>query len=234
MGRMETIGDAALYLGDCREIMPTLGHVDHVITDPPYSERTHVGHDAIEGVTGQDRRTLGYGFLSPEDVGGLALQFAEASTGWIVWMCDSTLAPVIDDRLRLCDRYVFAPLPFYAPGSRVRLTGDGPSSWTIWIMVARTRALHKWGTLPGGYLVQPGWGKNERMGGKPLGLMTRIVGDYSRAGEVVLDPFMGAGTTGVGCIDTGRKFVGIEIDPEAFDIACERIDAAQRQARLFG
>jgi site-specific DNA-methyltransferase (adenine-specific) len=71
------------------------------------------------------------------------------------------------------------------------------------------------------------------MGGKPTALMDRIVSDYSRRGQTVLDPFMGSGTTGVACVRNGRQFVGVEIDPEHFDKACVRIDAAQRQERLF-
>lgn len=71
------------------------------------------------------------------------------------------------------------------------------------------------------------------MGGKPTALMRMVVDDYSRPGEVVCDPFMGAGTTGVAAVEMKRQFVGIEIDPEAFDIACRRIEAAQRQADLF-
>lgn len=94
-------------------------------------------------------------------------------------------------------------------------------------MVARTRALSKWGTLPGGYVAGPGWNDKQRMGGKPTKLMRALVNDYSRPGELVCDPFMGAGTTGVACMIEGRDFIGIEIDPEGFDVSCRRIEAAQ-------
>ena len=56
----------------------------------------------------------------------------------------------------------------------------------------------------------------------------------SRPGDIVLDPFMGSGTTGVACMNLQREFVGIEIEPKYFDIACRRIEDAQRQARMFG
>ena len=65
---------------------------------------------------------------------------------------------------------------------------------------------------------------------KPLRLVTDLVG---RTKGVVLDPFMGSGTTGVACMNLGRKFIGIEIEPKYFDIACERIENAQRQSRMF-
>ena len=64
------------------------------------------------------------------------------------------------------------------------------------------------------------------MGGKPVELMLRLIGDYSRTGETILDPFMGSGTTGVACIRTDRKFIGIEREPKYFDIACKRIQQA--------
>lgn len=72
------------------------------------------------------------------------------------------------------------------------------------------------------------------MGGKPSRLMRLMVADYSKPGDVVCDPFMGAGTTGVAAWQEGRAFIGIEIDPASFDTACRRIEAAQRQADLFG
>lgn len=68
---------------------------------------------------------------------------------------------------------------------------------------------------------------------KPIAFMDWAVGAASLDGEVVCDPFMGSGTTGVSCMRLGRKFIGIEIEPIYFEIACERIDAAQRQERLF-
>lgn len=67
---------------------------------------------------------------------------------------------------------------------------------------------------------------------KPIELM-RWCADWMGNPDVVLDPFMGSGTTGVACMNLGRKFIGIEIEPKYFDIACERIENAQRQARMF-
>ena len=237
--RIETIGNATLYLGDCRDILPTLPKVDAVITDPPYSERTHRGHDASAsghlgaGKDGSDRAALGYGALSEADVAQYVSAACAVCDGWIVTMTDHVLAPGLQASLEAAGRYVFAPLPYYAPGSRVRLSGDGPSSWTIWIVVARTSAQHRWGTLPGGYLAAPGWGQREHMGGKPTGLMDRLIQDYSKPGAIVCDPYMGSGTTGVSCSRTGRAFVGIERDPKTFETACRRIEDAQRQGRLI-
>lgn len=229
------IGNATLYLADCMEVLPTLPRVDAVITDPPYSERCHAGHDSGAGKARDDaeRKSLGYAALSLADVETLAASYANACNGWIVWMTDSDLALEVRSALERQGRYAFAPLPFYQPGRSVRLTGDGPSSWTDWIVVARTKAQSKWGTLPGGYIAGQGWNDKARMGGKPTLLMDALVADYSRPGQVVLDTHMGAGTTGVSCVKAGRKFIGCEIDPGAFELACRRIEQAHAQADMF-
>ena len=233
--RIETIGNATLYLGDCRDILPTLPKVDAVITDPPYSERTHSGHDANakNRRDGANARELGYAALSESQAAELARLFHSATTGWVVWFTDSELATFIRREFDGIGRTTFAPLPYHHPGRSVRLSGDGPSSWTDWIVVSRTKAQLRWGTLVGGYVAGPGWSDKERMGGKPLRLMQAVVNDYSRRGDTVLDPFMGSGTTGAACCIEGRRFIGCEIDPAAFDIACRRIEDAQRQGRLI-
>ena len=235
MSRVEQIGRATLYCGDARMILPALGKVDHIITDPPYSERTHERHDenSQKRRDGADARELGYSALSEASAEDLASIFHDATDGWVVWLTDAELAPCIRRAFDALRRTTFPPLPYFHSGRSVRLAGDGPCSWTDWIVVARTKALNKWGTLRGGYIASEGWNDKERMGGKPTRLMQLVVSDYSRAGEVVCDPFMGAGTTGVACAKEGRDFIGIEIDPAAFDIACRRIEDAQRQGDLF-
>jgi len=235
MSEEVTIGDCRLILGDCREVLPTLPMVDAVIVDPPYSARTHAGHDSGSrpGRDGGERVELGYAHLTTQDVKALAAEYALLCKGWIVWMTDSHLTITVRQSLEAVGRYAFAPLPFYQPGRSVRLSGDGPCSWTDYIVVARTRAQSKWGTLPGGYVAGPGWNDKARMGGKPTHLMRALVSDYSRPGDLVLDTHMGAGTTGVACALEGRRFIGVEIDRDAFDIACERIDNAYRQGQMF-
>lgn len=225
----QRIGDATLYLADWRDL--DLPQVDHVITDPPYSKATHVGHAAAASNDAAVRADLGYEYLGEHQASAAAARLGEISLGWVVWMTDHHLVPIVSSAFK--DRYVFAPLPFVAPGSRVRLAGDGPSSWTIWIVVSRPAALSKWGTLPGAYIAKEGWREREYIGGKPLQLMMRIVDDYSRRGDTILDPYMGSGTTGVAALRSGRRFIGVEIDPAAFDQACERIDMCQRQADMF-
>lgn len=224
-----------LRLGDCLDPdtgLASLGAVDHVITDPPYSARTHSGHDdgARTGTDGARRKELGYSAWTPAHVTSCVEASVAAGAGWIVAMSDHVLAPHWHSAMESCGRYTFAPIPWYAPGSRVRLAGDGPSTWVVWITVSRPSSLHRWGTLPGGYHVT---GDREHMGGKPLALMEALVRDYSRQGELVCDPCVGSGTTGVACIRLGRCFVGWEKDPGYFETAVKRLRAARPQGDLF-
>jgi hypothetical protein len=142
----------------------------------------------------------------------------------------------------MADRYVFAPLPCVETGSRVRMTGDGPSSWSCWLVVARpkSRAFASWGALPGAY-VQPAereinkhGGTDRIVGGKPLKTMLAIVCDYSRRGDLVVDPTCGAGTTLMAAKMAGRRSIGIEKDPGRAQIAVARLRKTNEQRSLFG
>lgn len=198
--------------------------VNAVLVDPPYSERTHKGHDSAGGYDGADRKKLGYGAWTQEHVDLYVPEFCRVASGWVVVMTDDVLAGPIGDAMRKCGRYVFAPLPFYSPGSRVRLTGDGPSSWTIWIVVARTKKQVRWGTLPGGYLADgPLWRNSEHMGGKPTKLMRELVKDYTRPGDLVLDCFAGAHTTALACLYEGRRCLSVEMEEKHCETGRKRI-----------
>lgn len=235
--RTEQLSESiTLHLGDCRDILPELGGVDHIITDPPFSERTHAGFDSTSArkkLDGSVRQSLGYGSISVDDARALADTFCQASSGWVVWFTDHALAPVVHRAMEANGRATFAPLPYFHPGRSCRLSGDGPSSWTDWMVCSRTKALRKWGTLPGGYVAGEGWKDKEHMGGKPLKLMQAVVTDYSRVGDLVCDPCLGGGTTLVACIKLGRRGVGIERDPVTFDKACRRIEAALKEPDFF-
>ena len=208
--------------------------VDCVITDPPYSERTHKGHRAGIGIgfDGSNRADLHYGFLSEPNAVSIAAELCRVSRGWVVIMTDHILVVPIQSSMESAGRYAFAPLTYYAPGSRTRLGGDGPASWSIWIVVSRPRhePYSKWGTLPGGYLAGKGWRERNYIGGKPLQLMQCLVRDYSREGDLVFDPFMGSGTTGAAAINMGRRFLGCDSDPDAVALSEKRISAAVKQS----
>jgi site-specific DNA-methyltransferase (adenine-specific) len=89
------------------------------------------------------------------------------------------------------------------------------------------------GALPGLYTINPPRGEDrEHITQKPVELMTKLL-QVAPAGGLVIDPFMGSGTTGVACIDTSRAFIGVEQEPKHFETALERISQAQKQQRLF-
>lgn len=212
---------ADLRLGDWRTALADVEICDAVIVDAPYSARTHKGSDALP----EHLAAIGYGWMSPDDVGSFVESWAPRCRGWVVTITDHELAPSWARALEDAGRYVFAPLPFVSPGSRVRLAGDGPSSWTCWIIVARPRTLpwSAWGTLPGGYVGPPERG-GEIVGGKPLWLMRALVRDYTRHGELIVDPCAGRGTTLLAASIEGRRAVGAEIDPKTHAKARRRLE----------
>lgn len=229
-----------LRLGRWQDVLADVTTCDAVICDPPYSGVTHDRHDGGAGFVRESRplvrsngkieppaaprRGLNYNAWTGDDVRAFVDSWAPRCRGWFVAFTSHDLCADYTVALEAHDRYVFAPLPFFSPGSRVRLSGDGPSSWTCWIVVARPRhaPYAKWGTLPGGYMVPPE--RCEVVGGKPLALMRAIVRDYSRPGDLVCDPFVGSGTTALAALSEGRRFVGSEQKPEHYEIARRRLD----------
>lgn len=218
-----------LRLGRYQEV---LGDVepDALILDAPYSERTHSGHDNTTRNDGHHdpayghrkvTRPINYSAWTPDDVRELVRSFSDRTRGWFVSITDHTLAPCWADELAAADRYVFSPLPLVEIGSRVRLTGDGPSSWSCWLVVARPRALSSWGTLPGAYVFK---GKGDRvvMGGKRTDAMRAIVRDYSRPGQLVCDPCAGGGTTLIAAEIESRCAVGAEELVDQYETARAR------------
>jgi site-specific DNA-methyltransferase (adenine-specific) len=246
-----------LRLGRWQDALADVTTCDAVICDPPYSGVTHDGHDggAVPDLgrgrgpvrpgradsryandrweaNGGERRALNYDAWTGDDVRAFVDSWAPRCAGWFVAFTSHDLCADYTAALEAHDRYVFAPLPFFSPGSRVRLSGDGPSSWTCWIVVARPRhaPYAKWGTLPGGYMVPPE--RCEVVGGKPLALMAAIVRDYSRPGDLIVDPFCGSGTTALAAAMEGRRCITSEEKPEHYAIARKRLDKGYQPCLL--
>lgn len=209
--------------GPWQDVLANVEEVDALIGDPPYGDRTHEGHDS-GAAHAKARNPLGYEAMSEADVYAFVDHWHPRVRGWIAVMSCTDLAPVWREALEASGRMTFAPLPVVDRGSRVRLTGDGPSNWTVMLNVARPRTstMAKWGTLPGVYTRSQGDPRSERMGGKPLGVMRAIVRDYSRPGDLVLDTHAGEGTTGIAAILEGRRFVGAELEREVWQAAHDR------------
>lgn len=216
-----------LRLGRWQDVLGDVSG-DVLITDPPYSEKTTSGHNAAR--THEKRQSLSYEYWTERDVMKLVCHLPV--NGWRVVLTDHVLGKAWSDYFKAADLYPFAPLPYVAPGSRVRFAGDGPSCWTTWIIVARprTKPWSCWGTLRGAYTLPKG--ASERgmfIGGKPQWLMRALVSDYSKPDDLIIDPCAGSGSTLLAAVTEGRRAIGAEMNPEAFDFAVERLRGAQNR-----
>lgn len=201
-----------LYCGDCREILPTLDRVDAVVTDPPYGMAFKSNRRAVEHLR------------IANDMNADCLKFA----------CE---IPSTHSSYVFCRWDNLSEIP-------------KPRSFITWVKnhwsmgdLEHEHARQTEGAAfyPGPYhhfpngrpqdvIRAPRTDNSFHPTEKPVGLMKAFVGWTS---GVVLDPFMGSGTTGVAAVKMGRKFIGIEIDAEYFDIACRRIEAAANQPDMF-
>ena len=209
--RVERIGGATLYLGDCREILPGLGRFDSVVTDPPYGINygRSGGFSASHG-WGPWHQNVEWDSARPSaDVFAVMVAIADAhiiwggnyfadllppSMGWLVW-----------------DK-----------GQRNFSLADCELAWTSMPRAVRVFDFARARALSDG---------KEHPTQKPVALMKWCLTKLQPGG--VLDPYMGSGTTGVACAQMGRAFTGIEIDEGYFDIACRRIEKAYAQPDLL-
>lgn len=207
---------------------------DALIFDAPYSEETHGGGETTRA-DGVDPAGLApeYAFLTPDQVHEVVEEWAPFCRGWMVSLTDDVLAPVWKAAYRAVDRYAFAAIPCVMRGMSCRIRGDGPSSWAVYAMVSRPRTeeFAGWGTRDGAYTgprgTESGGGR-----GKPEWLMQALVRDYSRLGDLVVDPFCGWGSTLAACRALGRRSIGIDRDADAI-AECRRRLARPSQTQLF-
>ena len=239
--RKEVIGDATLYLGDCLEVMPGLGEVSHVITDPPYESIMH----AAKSGAARRIRTDGRGPLTSLDfdcIDSIRQPVADAvariSAGWALFFCAPEGVGRWADAINQSAAKYKRACVWIKPDSTPQLNGQGPamgaeSFVTAWCGAgfARWNAGGKRGVYT--HLTNPPCRYGAHPTEKPASLMRELLLDFTNPGQTILDPFMGSGTTGVAALQLGRKFIGIELDESYFDIACKRIEEAWKQPRLF-
>ena len=242
MSLVETIGRATLYLGDCRDILPTLPKVDAVIGDPPYS--VSVPGAKVVSRPGNGVRNLD--FLAGDTewkemtsavVAAYDLAISSLPKTVIAWCGHRQIGPLVDmlegrgysTRLLFWRKKCPPPAPpgagfaqaveqaiyAYLPG---RAWNGGQYDFNVF-----DTDSYRFG--------QPG--KVDHPTQKPLELMKWNVRWLTNEGDTILDPFMGSGSTGVAALESGRDFIGIEREERYFDIACRRIEQAQRQGDLF-
>lgn len=204
--RIEKIGNATLYLGDCLDILPTLDKVDAVITDPPYG----IGMDGGKIGKASYKKHSNWDAFAPD-------------VSWIVAMNIPTV--------------IFGGNYFDLPASKCWLVwdketagvttfADAELAWTNLDKAVRLKR-HLWS---GPYMKEKEIRFHPTQ--KPLGVMKWAI-EQAGNPQIILDPFMGSGTTGVACAQLGRSFIGIEREPAYFDIACKRIEQAYKQGQLF-
>jgi len=210
--RVEQIGDATLYLGDCLEILPTLGKVDAVVTDPPY------GMALDDGKLRRIGKPVGYEWHDVEHAG----------TDWMVSLIALEVPTVLFGANAYASKLPDHPgwivwdkqADGFAQGSPAEL------AWANCLTNLRMFRLNYRGFTTAG---DPKFHAMQ----KPVALMEWVLQLREIPKGTILDPFMGSGTTGVACAKLGRRFIGIEIEERYFDIACKRIEQAYAQPDMF-
>lgn len=216
--RSKKIGDCVLYLGDCLEIMPLLDKVDAVVTDPPYG----INYGGLlknkgDGQGGADKNGW-KSYNAPKwdktrpskDIFNLMLAISNHQIVWGGNYFTDYLSPTMQWLV-------------WDKGQRDFSLADCEFAWSSQHKAARIFNYARSKALQDG---------KQHPTQKPVALMEWCLGFLPDA-ETILDPFCGSGTTGVACAKLGRKFIGIELDPDYFEIACERIRKAYEQPDLF-
>ncbi len=242
--RVEQIGDATLYLGDCREVLAGISAVDAVITDPPYSSG---------GQFRGDRTGLTSAKYQSAENRGLYAEFAgdtRDQRGYLAW----------------CSLWIAQAHAITAPGGICALFTDwrqlptttdalqaggfvwrGIGAWDKTEAARPQKGRYRnqceyfvWGSrgpmaddgpcAPGAFRYSVASEEKHHIACKPSALIEDML---QICGATILDPFMGSGTTGVACARLAKQFIGVEINPTHFETACRRIEEAYRQPRLF-
>lgn len=243
--RVETIYDATLYLGDCREILPTVSAVDAVITDPPYcsggfSESAKQAAKGM-GLRSETIREIGWFTNDNMTTAGISwlmgfvaswcyrsLRQGGTLTAFTDWRMVGHLAPAIE-----AARFRYQNLVVWNKGNAGLGTGFRAQHELAMHFAKGTAQYHSFDFGNVITTARVHSSEREHQTEKPVELISTIVEVVSPLGGTILDPFMGSGTTGVACAKLGRSFIGIEIEERYFTIACRRIEAAYKQPDLF-
>lgn len=205
--REERIGACRLIQGDCIEIMPHLGRVDAVVTDPPYGVLSQTGSAATRRSGGNTKGVCAWDVSLTEDAVSQLISIAPSAMVWggCHMSLPATFGYLVWDKV--CEGLNF---------------GEVEYCWTTEKFAPRMFRLKAAG-MDGG---------KQHPTQKPVALMEWCLGFLPNA-DTILDPFMGSGTTLVACAKLGRKGIGIELDSDYFEIACRRVEDAYRQPDMF-
>jgi site-specific DNA-methyltransferase (adenine-specific) len=232
------IGDCHLYLGDCREILPHLPKVDLILTDPPYSEKTHSNAKSNaggrRGAKAIDFKAIDFKAIDFKAIEELLDACSVICDGWIVANMEWRHIA----RLEFEPHHYFELVRFgvwVKTNPMPQISADRPANGWDGIAYLYPKGKKKFWNGGGahGNWIGPVVANGDHPTGKPIQMLETWVSRFARDKAVIADPFMGSGTTGVACANMGKTFYGIERDPKYFDIACKRIEAAYAQGRLF-
>ena len=224
MFETETIGNATLYRADCLAVLPTLGVVDAVVTDPPYGLNEAAKTDKARDRASTKTRL---GTKQPFKEFGTSNWDKEPANDWHIAAMRRSSAHQI----------IFGGNHMELPPATCWLIWDKENSGDF------ADAEMAWTNLPKAVrLIRYMWNgmirrerdvEREHPTQKPIEVMRWCISHLPDDVETICDPFMGSGTTGVAAITLGKKFIGIEIDKRYFDVACRRIEEAQKQPDLL-
>lgn len=236
--RKEQIGDCTLYLGDCLHIMQLLDPVDHFVSDPPYEKEAHRKDRRVLRRDGLVAGALSFDAITDKQRLAVIERCNTLCGGWFIAFCQAEGVYPWRDAIEKAGAKYKAPMVWIKPDGMPQFNGQGPgmgfeSMVAAWCGTGRSR----WnGGGRHGVFICPKQAGGERRvheTQKPTRLMREILQLFTNDGDLILDPFMGSGTTGVACVQLGRKFIGIEINEPYFDIACKRIEDAHKQTDMF-
>lgn len=241
-------GKVTLYLGDCRSVLPDLKPSPRlVLTDPPYESHMHAAKRKKKVFGAQKRiRTDGHANPPPVDFAAidddtrtfLATFCQEHCEGWSAIFCTPEGVAAWRDALEAAGAKYKRACVWSKPDSAPQFNGQGPAMGAEMFTTAWHGQGHS--NWNGGgsrnvftYPCQPSDRDGLHPTEKPVQLMVKLVELFSDEGDLVLDPFMGTGATGVACVKRGRRFIGIERDEKYFNRACERIESTVAQPDFF-
>jgi site-specific DNA-methyltransferase (adenine-specific)/modification methylase len=220
--RVEHLAEGVtLYCGDCREILPDLGKVDAVVTDPPYGIGESSRRTASRGTSSPRWRNA-----SPRDYGEYNWDQKPIDVGLLAAMCEMSSYQIIFGG----NYYELPPARCWLIWDKCNGETDFADCELAWTNLDQAVRLIRWC-----------WNGFQRKGGeerfhptqKSANVMKWCIEHLPEECRTILDPFMGSGTTGVAAVKLGRKFIGIEIEPKYFEIACRRIADALARPDLF-
>lgn len=235
----EIIGAATLYRGDCLDVLAGLElRSAAVITDPPYEAECHRSNRTVGTKAGKFKSDpLSFSAITSDTRRRFASAAGRRCNGWIVAFCQAEgVAPWRAALERAGWRYR-VPMVWVKTNPKPRFSGDAPAiGFECMVTAWRGTGQSRWngGGRAGVFTAGIPTGLDrQHQTEKPIAVMRQLVDLFSNPGDLILDPFMGSGTTGIAAIELGRRFIGIELDPKIFDVACRRIASAERQKDLF-